>query len=78
MEDETRVVKESIAQEEGLLAVSSREAEDLSSELRGDIASLQNLRHQLVGGDDRADQALIAGVDQISLGVLATIKELLP
>ena len=78
LEDEARAVRESIAQEESSLAASSREAQDLSSELKGDIASLQSLRRQLVGGDDRADEALIAGVDQIRLDVLAAVEELLP
>ena len=52
LEDEVRAVRESTAQEESSLAASSREARDLSSELKGDIASLQSLRRQLVGSDD--------------------------
>ena len=78
LEDEVRAVRESIVQEESSLAASSREARDLFSELKGDIASLQSLRRQLVGGDDRADEALIAGVDRIRLDVLAAVRDLLP
>ena len=77
LEDETRVVKESIAREENSLAASSCEAQGLSSELKDDIASLQSLCGQLIGGDDQGDEAMIAGADRVRLEVLAIVEDLL-
>jgi len=78
LEEEARVVRESIAQKEDSLAASRRGVHDLSSELKADIATLKDLRRRLVGGDNQADEALIAGVDQIRLGALAAVRDLLP
>ena len=78
LEEEARVVRESIAQKEDSLAASRRGVHDLSSELKADIATLKDLRRRLVGGDNQADEALIAGADQIRLGALAAVRDLLP
>ena len=78
LEEEAQVVRESIAQKEGSLAASRREVHDLSSELKADIATLKNLCRRLVGGDNQADEALIAGADHIRLEALAAVRDLLP
>ena len=64
-----------IEQEESSLAASTREAQGLSFELKDDIGALRDLRSQLVGGNDREDEALIAGTDRVRMEAIAVIQD---
>ena len=60
LEERVLKTKQLVEAEKASLAATKREVQDLSTELRGDLEVLGGLHRQLVGGDDREDEAVIA------------------
>ena len=73
LEEKVRATKELIEHEKDTLAASGHEVQALSAELKDDIDILHGLGRQLVGGDDREDELVIAEANRTRLEASATI-----
>jgi ribosomal protein S2 len=60
-----------------LIASSKQEVEDLTTQLKTELAELSALSRQKVLGEDKDDEAAIAEVDCVRLEVIAVIDEFL-
>jgi hypothetical protein len=66
-----------IQEEKNLIASSEREAEDLTAQLKIELVELSALSRQVVSGEDKDDEAVIAEADRVRLEAIAAIDELL-
>jgi hypothetical protein len=72
-----RATKQRIYKEKNLIASSEREAENLTAQLKIELAELSVLSRQVVSGEDKDDEAMIAEADRVCLEAIATIDEFL-
>jgi uncharacterized protein involved in exopolysaccharide biosynthesis len=68
-----RATKQCIQEEKNLIASSEREAEDLTTQLKIELAELSALSRQVVSGEDKDDEAVIAEADRVRLEALKLI-----
>jgi hypothetical protein len=66
-----------IQEEKNLIASSEREAEDLTAQLKIELVELSALSRQVVSGEDKDDEAVIAEADRVRLEAIAAIDEFL-
>jgi hypothetical protein len=66
-----------IQEEKNLIASSKQEAEDLTAQLKTKLTELSVLSRQIVSGEDKDDEAVIAEADHIRLEAIAAIDEFL-
>jgi hypothetical protein len=66
-----------IQEEKNLIASSKREAEDLTAQLKIELAELSALSRQVVSGEDKDDEAVIVEADRVRLEAIAAIDEFL-
>jgi hypothetical protein len=66
-----------IQEEKNLIASSEREAENLTAQLKIELAELSALSRQVVSGEDKDDEAVIAETDRVRLEAITAINEFL-
>jgi hypothetical protein len=66
-----------IQDEKNFMASSKREAEDLTTQLKTELAELSILSQQIVSGEDKDDEAAIAEADRVRLEAIGAIDEFL-
>jgi hypothetical protein len=66
-----------IQDEKNLIASSNREAEDLTTQLKTELAELSTLSRQIVLGEDKDDEAAITEADRARLEAIWAIDEFL-
>jgi hypothetical protein len=66
-----------IHEEKNLIASFKREAEDLTAQLKIELAELSALSRQVVSGEDKDDEIVIAKADHVRLEAIVTIDEFL-
>jgi hypothetical protein len=66
-----------IQEEKNLTASSEREAENLTAQLKIELAELSALNRQVVSGEDKDDEAVIAEANRVRLEAIAAIDEFL-
>jgi uncharacterized protein YlxW (UPF0749 family) len=66
-----------IQEEKNLIASSKQEAENLTAQLKIELAALSALSRQVVSGEHKDDEAVIAEADRIRLEAFAAIDEFL-
>jgi predicted nucleic acid-binding Zn-ribbon protein len=66
-----------IQEQKNLIDSSEREAENLTAQLRIELAELSTLSRQVVSGEDKDDEAVIAEANRIHLEAIAAIDEFL-
>jgi hypothetical protein len=72
-----RATEQRIQEEKNLIASSEREAEDLTAQLMIELAKLSALSRQVVSGEDKNDEGVIAEADRVHLEAIAAIDEFL-
>jgi hypothetical protein len=72
-----RATEQCIQEEKNLIASSEREAENLTAQLKIELAELSALSRQVVSGEDKDDEAVIAKADRVRLEAIAAIDEFL-
>jgi hypothetical protein len=72
-----RATEQRIQDEKILIARSKQEAEDLTARLKIELTELSVLSQQIVSGEDKDDEAVIAEADHVRLEVIAAIDEFL-
>jgi hypothetical protein len=72
-----RATEQRIQEEKNLIASSKQEAEDLTAQLKTELTELSILSRQIVSGEDKDDEAVIAETDRVRLEAIAAIDEFL-
>jgi predicted nucleic acid-binding Zn-ribbon protein len=72
-----RATEQRIQEEKNLIASSEREAKDLTAQLKIELVELSALSRQVVLGEDKDDEAVIAEADRVRLEAIAAIDEFL-
>jgi hypothetical protein len=70
-----RATERLIQDEKNLIVSSKQEAEDLTTQLKIELAELSALSWQIVSGEDKDDEAAIAKADRVRLEAIAAIDE---
>jgi GTPase involved in cell partitioning and DNA repair len=69
--------KQLIREQEDSITASKREADELQGQLKNELEELQTLSRQMVAGEDKDDEAVIAEADQAKADALRAIEEIL-
>jgi uncharacterized protein involved in exopolysaccharide biosynthesis len=77
LKERVRATERLIQDEKSLIASSKQEAEDLTTQLKTELAELSALSRQIVSGEDKDDNAAIIEADRVRLEAIAAIDEFL-
>jgi uncharacterized protein involved in exopolysaccharide biosynthesis len=77
LKERVRATERLIQDEKNLIASSKQEAEDLTTQLKTELAELSTLSRNIVLGKDKNDKAAIAEADRVRLEAIAAIDEFL-
>jgi ribosomal protein S2 len=77
LKERVRATERLIQDEKNLIASSKREAEDLTTQRKIDLAELSTLSRQIVLGEDKDDEAAIVEANRVRLEAIAAIDEFL-
>jgi uncharacterized protein YlxW (UPF0749 family) len=72
-----QATEQRIQEEKNLIASSKREAEDLTAQLKIELAELSILSWQIVSGEGKDDEVVIAEADHVCLEAIVAIDEFL-
>jgi hypothetical protein len=72
-----QATEQRIQDEKDLIARSAQEAEHLTTQLKTELTELSVLSQQIVLGEDKDDEAVIAEADHVGLEAIAAIDEFL-
>jgi chromosome segregation ATPase len=72
-----QATEQRIQDEKDLIARSAQEAENLTTQLKTELIELSVLSQQIVSGEDKDDEAVIAEPDRVRLEAIAAIDEFL-
>jgi uncharacterized protein involved in exopolysaccharide biosynthesis len=77
LKERVQATERLIQDEKNLIASSKREAKDLTTQLKTELAELSALSRQIVLGEDKDDEASIVEADRVRLGAIGAIDEFL-
>jgi hypothetical protein len=77
LKERVRATERLIQDEKNLIASSKQEAEDLTTQLKTELAELSTLSRQIVSGEDKDDKAAIAEFNRARLETIEAIDEFL-
>jgi uncharacterized protein involved in exopolysaccharide biosynthesis len=77
LKERVQATERLIQDEKNLIASSKQEAEDLTTQLKTELAELSTLSRQIVSGEDKDDEAAIAEADHVLLEAIEAIDEFL-
>ena len=77
LKESVRATEKSIQDEKANIASSKQEAQDLTAQLKAELEELNTLSQQIVPGEDKDDEAVIAEVDLVRAEAIRAIKEFL-
>jgi chromosome segregation ATPase len=77
LKERVRATERLIQDEKNPIASSKQEAEDLTTQLKTELAELSTMSQQIVLGEDKDDEAAIAEADRVRLEAVAAIDEFL-
>ena len=77
LEEKVRTTKELIQAEETSIANSEQETQEITEQIQAEFAEISTLSRQIVTGDDKDDEAIIARADAIRTEAIHAIEEFL-
>jgi uncharacterized FlgJ-related protein len=77
LKERVRATEQLIQDEKNLIAISKQEAEDLTTQLKIELAELSTLSRQILSGEDKDDEAAITEADRVRLEAIEAIDEFL-
>jgi uncharacterized protein involved in exopolysaccharide biosynthesis len=77
LKERVRATERLIQDEKNLIASSKQEAEDLTTQLKTELAELSTLSQQIVSSEDKDNEAAITEADRIRLEAIEAIDEFL-
>jgi predicted nucleic acid-binding Zn-ribbon protein len=69
--------KQLIQEQKDSIAATKREADELQSQLKTELGELRALSQQIVAGEDKDDEAIIAEADRVRVDAVCVIDEFL-
>ena len=77
LEEKVRTTKELIQAEEISIANSKQETQEIAKQIQAEFAEISTLSRQIVTGDDKDDEAIIARADAVRTEAIHAIEEFL-
>jgi len=77
LEAKVRTTKELIQAEETSIANSKQETQEITKQIQAEFAEISTLSRQIVTGDDKDDEAIIARADAVRTEAIHAIEEFL-
>ena len=77
LEAKVRTTKELIQAEETSIANSKQETQEITKQIQAQFAEISTLSRQIVTGDDKDDEAIIARADAVRTEAIHAIEEFL-
>ena len=77
LEEKVRTTKELIQAEEASIANSKQETQKIAEQIQAEFAEISTLSRQIVTGDDKDDEAIIARADTVRTEAIHAIEEFL-
>ena len=77
LEEKVRTTKELIQAEEASIANSKKETQEISKQIQTEFAEISTLSRQIVTGDDKDDEAIVARADAVRTEAIHAIEEFL-
>ena len=77
LEEKIRTTKELIQAEEASIANSKQETQEISKQIQAEFAEINTLSRQIVTGDDKDDEAIVARADAVRTDAIHDIEEFL-
>ena len=77
LEEKVRTTKELIQAEETSIANSKQETQEIAKQIQAEFAEISTLSRQIVTGDDKDDEAIIARADAVRTEAIHAIEEFL-
>jgi len=77
LEEKVRTTKELIQAEEASIANSKQETQEIAEQIQAEFAEISTLSRQVVTGDDKDDEAIIARADTVCTEAIHAIEEFL-
>ena len=77
LEEEVRTTQKLIQEEKTSIASSKQEAQAMAEQMRAELAELSTLSRQIITGEDKDDEAIIAEADVVRVEAIHAIEEFL-
>ena len=77
LEEKVRTTQRLIQEEKASIANSKQEAQEITEQIRAEFAEINTLSQQIVTGDDKDDEAVIARADAIRAEAIHAIEKFL-
>ena len=77
LEEKVRTTKKLIQAEEASIANSKQETQEIAEQIQAEFAEISTLSRQIVTGDDKDDEAVIARADSVRTEAIHAIEEFL-
>jgi len=77
LEEKVRTTKELIQAEETSLANSKQETQEIAEQIQAEFAEISTLSRQMVTGNDKDDEAIVARADAVRTEAIHAIEEFL-
>ena len=77
LEEKVRTTKKLIQAEEASIANSEQETQEIAEKIQAEFAEISTLSRQIVTGDDKDDEAIIARADSVRTEAIHAIEEFL-
>ena len=77
LEEKVRTTKELIQAEEASIANSKQETQEIAEQIQAEFAEISTLSRQMVTGDDKDDEAIVARADAVRTEAIHAIEEFL-
>ena len=75
LEEKVRTTQRLIQEEKASIANSKQEAQEITEQIRAEFAEINTLSQQIVAGDDKDDEAVIARADAVRAEAIHAIEE---
>ena len=77
LEEKVRNTQRLIQEEKASIANSKQEAQEMTEQIRAEFAEISTLSRQIISGDDKDDEAIIARADDVRAEAIQAIEEFL-
>ena len=77
LEEKVRTTKELIQAEETSIANSKQETQEIAEQIQAEFAEISTLSRQIVTGNDKDDEAIVARADAVRTEAIHAIEEFL-
>ena len=77
IEEKVRNTRRLIQEEKASIANSKQEVQEMTEQIQAEFAEISTLSRQIISGDDKDDEAIIARADAVRAEAIQAIEEFL-